>query len=76
MRLWLRDLRKEKGLTMKAVAGSIGISEGYYCSIENGDKQKRMDTALILGLAKALEVEPVEILQNEARYMEEQEAAG
>ena len=68
----MRDLRKEKGLTMKAMAGVIGIFEGYYCSIENGDKQKRMDTTVILGLAKALEVEPAEILQNEARYMEEQ----
>lgn len=51
MRIWLRDLRKEKGLTMKTVANVIGISEGYYCSIENGDKQKRMDTSVILGLA-------------------------
>lgn len=57
---------------MKNVAGSIGISEGYYCSIENGDKQKRMDTSLILGLAKALDIEPAEILRNEAKYMEEQ----
>lgn len=71
MRIWLRDLRKEKGLTMKTVANVIGISEGYYCSIENGDKQKRMDTSVILGLAKALKVEPAEILQNETRYMEE-----
>lgn len=71
MRIWLHDLRKKKGLTMKAVSGAIGISEGYYCSIENGDKQKKMDTALILGLAKALDVEPAEILRNEAKYMEE-----
>lgn len=72
MRAWLRDLRKKKGLTMKSVAATLNISEGYYCAIENGDRQKRMDAAMICGLAKAFEVEPAKILQCESQYMEGQ----
>lgn len=56
MRKWLRDLRNEKGLTMKELGEKLHISESYYCAIENGDRQKNMDVTLAVGLAEAFEV--------------------
>mgnify|MGYP004529747815 CR=1 FL=1 len=69
MRTWLKDLRISAGKTMKEMAVELGISESYYCSVENGDRQKRMDTAFIVGLANALEMDPSEILNREIEYM-------
>ena len=43
MRNWLRELRMNKGYTMKDMGEKLGISESYYCAIENGDRQKKMD---------------------------------
>lgn len=56
MRDWLKTLRKKKGLTMKQLSGKLGISEGYYCSIERGEKKKTLDLNLAQGLSKALGV--------------------
>ena len=39
MRDWLKNLRIEKKLTMKELASKLGISESYYCAIENGERQ-------------------------------------
>ena len=51
LRAWLKDLRNEKGLTMKEVGAQLGISESYYCAIEAGDRQKKMDVTLAAGIA-------------------------
>lgn len=56
MRKWLKDLRSEKGLTMKELGEKLHISESYYCAIENGDRQKNMDVTLAVGLAEAFGV--------------------
>lgn len=56
MRKWLKDLRVEKGLTMKELGGKLHISESYYCAIESGDRQKNMDVAIAVGLAEAFGV--------------------
>lgn len=63
MREWLRNLRIEKNLTMKAMAEKLGISESYYCAIENGERQKKMDMLLASGLATILEVPVFRIVQ-------------
>jgi HTH-type transcriptional regulator, competence development regulator len=34
---WLRDKRKEKGLSQRALAGKIGISFSYLSKIESGE---------------------------------------
>ena len=54
MREWLKTLRIEKCLTMKEVATKLGISESYYCAIENGERQKRMDITIAAGLSAIL----------------------
>lgn len=66
MRVWLRKLRTERGLTMKNVADRLGISESYYCEIENGNRQKKMDLILASGLAVILEIPVAEIVEKEA----------
>lgn len=63
MREWLRDLRNQKGLTMKNMAEKLGISESYYCAIENGERQRKMDMLLASGLSAILEVPVSRIVQ-------------
>ena len=46
MREWLKTMRTEQGMTMKDLSRKLGISESYYCAIENGERQKRMDLML------------------------------
>lgn len=68
MRDWLMKARKEKGLTQLEVAKQLNISESYYCFIENGDRQKKMDIvvayklSLIFGIPieRILEFERIE----------------
>jgi transcriptional regulator with XRE-family HTH domain len=45
MRTWLKTIRVDKGMTMKAVANNAGISECYYNQIENGVRNCPVDTA-------------------------------
>ena len=56
MRDWLRTKREERGLTMLELSAELGISESYYCQIEHGERQKRMDIALVGRLAQALQM--------------------
>lgn len=66
MREWLKNLRIEKGYTMKGLGEKLGVSESYYCSIENGTRQKKMDISIIIALSSALDVPIAEIVQMEA----------
>ena len=66
MREWLKTLRTEKGLTMREMGTKLGISESYYCAIENGERQKKMDIVLIAGLSSALNVSVAKIVQYES----------
>ena len=38
-------------MTMKELSEKLGISEGYYCYIEQGVRQKKMDITLASKLA-------------------------
>ncbi len=66
MREWLRKARTDKGMTQLQLAKSIGISEGYYSYIESGDRQKNMDIAMVMKLARALDMSTQEIMEQEA----------
>ena len=46
MRSWMETARKSCGLTMKAAATKLGISESYYSMIERGERQQKLDIAL------------------------------
>ena len=65
MRRWLKTLRNEKNLTMKYVADKLGISESYYCAIENEDRQKDMCISLAHGLATIFDISVDQISQYE-----------
>ena len=51
MRKWLADLRKQAGMTMREASEKLGISESYYCLIESGARQKKMDILLLVRIA-------------------------
>ena len=52
VRDWLKTARNDAGLTMKETAEKLDISESYYCSIENGTRQKRMDISLAMKISE------------------------
>ena len=69
MREWLKNARTEKNLTMKEIGSKLGISESYYCSIENGTRQRRMDYALVAALSAILEIPIDAIAQCEKAWL-------
>jgi transcriptional regulator with XRE-family HTH domain len=50
---------------MKDIASKLGISESYYCAIENGERQKNMDLTLVSGLSAALGISVSRIVKYE-----------
>lgn len=66
MRDWLKNARLEKGLTMKQMAEELHISESYYCSIENGYRQRDMDISLADKLSAVLKLSLKQILKSES----------
>ena len=70
MREWLKNSRSDKGMTMKELGKKLGVSESYYCSIEAGTRQKKMDITLISGLAVALDLPVAEIVKMESSYLD------
>ena len=65
MREWLRNARQERGLTMKQMADELHISESYYCSIENGHRQRDMDISLVAKISGILKISMKQILKFE-----------
>lgn len=72
MREWLKNLRDGKNMTMKEAAEKLDISESYYCAIENGTRQKKMDMVLVSGIAAVMGVPITEIAERERNYAAEQ----
>ena len=56
MRDWLREKRRERGLTEEHMAERLGISAPYYSFIENGLRQKKMTIDFAVKLADALSI--------------------
>lgn len=72
MREWLKNARLNRGLTMKKMADELHISESYYCSIENGYRQKDMDISLAEKIHASLGIPVKEILKFERILRENQ----
>lgn len=70
MRKWLRDARKNRKLTLKEVGTKLGITESYYCAIENGERQKRMELGLASKLAEILGMSVEDIVRLEAEMQD------
>ncbi len=58
----LREIRKEKRLTLREVAGSAGIDFTYLSKIENGRIPYTPAVETIRELASALKVDAIELL--------------
>lgn len=67
MRGWLKTTRNEKGITMAEMAEMLGISESYYCLIESGERQKKMDIELLIRLSSTLGIPKTKILEYEQK---------
>ena len=65
MRQWMVDARLAKGLTQAQAAKLLQITESYYCYIENGERQKKMDITLVARLSEVLGVPLNEIVAME-----------
>lgn len=65
MRTWLRGLREDAGFTMKDMGEKLGISESYYCAIENGERQKKMDMVLASGIAVVFHIPIAQVVKYE-----------
>ena len=71
MRGWLKTSREAKSMTQKSLAEKLGVSESYYCAIENGQRQKNMDLMLAAGISAALGIPVAEIMAEEKKLIEE-----
>lgn len=67
MREWLKTARIAKNLTMRGMAEKLDISESYYCFVENGERQKRMDIALASALSVILDIPLATIVEEERK---------
>jgi len=62
-REWMKQARKEAGLTCSQMAERMEISDIYYQSIENGRRQQKMTIETAMKLSQILKV-PMEIIIN------------
>lgn len=65
MREWLKEARENKGLTMKQMGEKLNITESYYCAIEAGTRQRKMDITIAYGLSAALGLSVAKIVDLE-----------
>ena len=53
MREWLKEIRKKQRYSQREIAEMAGISQSYFCFIEKGSKDVKVETAM--KIAKALD---------------------
>ena len=73
MRSYLRDIRKEKDITMEQVARALGVTRQYYAMIENGQRKKNMDISTLYQISEYLQVPFIYLVELEMEWMEEKE---
>lgn len=75
MRNYLKKRRNELHLSQKDVARAIGISQNYYCAIENGERQKDMKAKILIKLSETLRL-PVDKMLEEERAVSADDKEG
>jgi len=63
----LRGFRRQVGLTQKQIAEKLGISESYYCQIENNKRRMSLQTALEIAAILRLAPNDIFLLNNFAK---------
>ena len=66
VRVRLKELRRERNLTQEALADAAGVTQAAISKLEL-HKAKRIDFSTLDRLAKALGVEPGELLESEGK---------
>ena len=67
LRSWLKNKRKEKGITQATMAKKIGISRQYYAFIENGFRLPDLSLSIASKIANILDMTLEEIEAYEKR---------
>lgn len=70
VREYLKQAREKKGYTQLEVANMLGISQNYYCDIENGCRQKELKATTALTLSEILNIPINDVLKNERELHE------
>lgn len=65
MRLWLKELRESKGYSQQFVADELGVTQQFYCYIENGERQADLALSTVVNLSKLFGVTVEEIIDYE-----------
>jgi len=67
MREWMKQARKEAGLSCADMAKALGMSEGFYSRIETGQRKPKMDIDTAVLLSEILRVPLMTIINYETR---------
>ena len=59
----LRELRRERKLTLRTLADAVGVDFSYLSKIENGKAGYLPGAETIRSIAEALQADPLELLQ-------------
>lgn len=71
MKLRIKEHRKNAGLTQKALAGRIGMSQSYFAQIETGERP--LKASVQAKIAEALKVHPGDLIDFDAPDEDEHE---
>ena len=72
MRNYLKKSRYDRSLTQAEVAKSLGISQNYYCNIENGVGMKIMDLQLLNSISELYGVSINGLVQQELETLKKE----
>lgn len=70
MRLYLSNIRLDKGYSQRRVAREAGISFQHYSKIENGERNNKVSFLIMGRIAHVLEIPLEELYSLEAAYQE------
>lgn len=76
MREYLREIRKQSGLSQQDVAEKIQITRQYYQQIEKGVRQKEMSLPLLIRLSQIFEVSVLDLVEQEVKNFEQSRSIG
>lgn len=63
MREWLKNLRKQNNITQSDMADLLGISQNYYCNIENGVRAPHLTLPLASQISDIFDI-PLSKIRN------------
>lgn len=66
MRVWLKKLREERGMSQAETAELLGIAPNSLSMIESGERQKKMSLDLAQKISILFDIPIDEILKNES----------